>query len=578
VFFAYFLRLLRTLFFSERFILSGKVEIQSNFALVTLLARLRAWAFALDKTMVLSLATLCVLGFGLRARGVSAIGFAEDETNKLAAIQAYAQGDFTPNAEHPMFMKTLMLASHQAARAFNLNISDEAALRFPNLLFGALTVIPLFLLTAAFFDRWTGLAAAAMWAFGVNAITYNRIGKEDTLLVFFLLFALYFYLRAKQTDGYDFPTKNRFYLWSAISFAFMLASKYFPHYFGLNALYHHRHKVRPQVSGEPSGRTPKFFYVLFIAAFFLLNPAILWPATWKYMGLYAGEKLLTHTGYLMGATLYKNNMSGTPFGATPNYFYLLFLAIKVPLATLLAFLVGLGVALRGRRHPGHAFLLLMLVLWIVPYSLAGAKWLRYAMSLLPLVYMLAAVGMAAFTRWLGHELRRFFTAPAMLFACVGASALFFIGGPAWAAYQAGPHYALYVNQLGAGQAGYYFPHDEFYDDGLREAIKYVCDNAPPGATIVHETPGVVHAYLQKFGREDLQSRVLSDPQFTLETAPPNTFYILQTGRTYFENQDKMRFVRQSCPRLFTSQINGLAAAEVYAEKRTQIFSANPPHP
>ena len=360
--------------------MASKVEVNVGF-LPAPIARLWAWAWSLDKAAVLLLAALCVLGFGLRARGVSEIGFAEDEINKLEAIQAYAGGDITPNAEHPMLMKALMLASYKAARALNADISDEAALRFPNLLFGALTVIPLFLLTTAFFDRWTGLAAAAMWAFGVNAITYNRIGKEDTLLVFFLLFALYFYFRAKQTDGHDFPAKNRFYWWSAISFALMLASKYFPHYFGLNALYHHRHKVRPAVPGEPSGRTPKFFYFLFLGAFLLVNPAVLWPGTWKYMALYAGEKLLTHTGYLMGATLYRNNMSGTPFGATPNYFYLLFLAIKVPLATLAAFLIGLGVALRERKHPGHAFLLLMLVLWIVPYSLAGAKWLRYAMSL-----------------------------------------------------------------------------------------------------------------------------------------------------------------------------------------------------
>ncbi len=69
--------------------------------------------------------------------------------------------------------------------------------RFPNALFGALTVFPLYLLAAAFFDKRTGLVSALLWTFGVNAITYNRIAKEDTLLVFFMLFAFYFYLRAK---------------------------------------------------------------------------------------------------------------------------------------------------------------------------------------------------------------------------------------------------------------------------------------------------------------------------------------------------------------------------------------------
>jgi hypothetical protein len=210
----------------------------------------------------------------------------------------------------------------------------------------------------------------------------------------------------------------------------------------------------------------------------------------------------------------------------------------------------------------------MFVLWIAPYSLAGSKWLRYTMSLLPLVYMLAAVGVVAFTHWLGHQMRRFFTAPAMLFACVGASGLCFIGGPAWAAWQAGPHYALYVNELATGKAGYYFPHDEFYDDGLREAIKYVCDHAPRGAAIVHETPGVVRAYLKQFGREDLQSQTLSDPKFKLENAPADAYFILQTGRAYFENQDKMRAVRQNYAPVFTAQIPSasLPAAEVYTAR------------
>ena len=103
-----------------------------------------------------------------------------------------------------MLMKALMFVSlkvgHAAGCRQRHDCSDEVLLRLPNAIFGALTVIPLFLLTAAFFDRWTGLVAAAFWAVGINAITFNRIGKEDTLLVFFMLFAFYFYLRAKQTD------------------------------------------------------------------------------------------------------------------------------------------------------------------------------------------------------------------------------------------------------------------------------------------------------------------------------------------------------------------------------------------
>lgn len=523
--------------------------------------------------VVVALVVLALAGFGLRVSGIGAVGFAEDEINKLEAVRAYGRGDIAPNAEHPMVMKTLIFVSMRAAQAWNDNssadaarISDEAALRFPNVLVGALTVFPLFLLTATFFDRRTALVAAALWAFGINAVTYSRIAKEDTLLVFFMLFAFYFYVRAKQTSGDDYPAKRRNYLLSAASFGLMLASKYFPHYFGLNMLYHHFVRVRRREPDEPRGKTPAIFYILFLVVFLLANPAVLLPETWAYLGAYSSEKLLTHTGYLMGAELFENTMSKTPFGGTPVYFYALFLSIKLPLATLGALGVGLVEILRRwRREPGAAFLLLMFVLWIVPYSLVGAKWLRYTLSLMPWAYMIAAVGIMALVRWTVGFMSGRGTGLASRVAGVAVVALF-VALPAWTAYAHGPHYALYTNALAAGRAGYYFPHDEFYDAGLREAIRDVCAHAPPGATVAHETPGVVRYYLEKFGRTDLRSRVISDPRFDAARADAPLFVILQRGRTYFENRAEMEAVRDSprFVRVYEELIRGAVAVEVYA--------------
>ena len=159
----------------------------------------------LDWTVIGSLALLVVIGFGLRFAQLDAIGFAEDEVNKLDAVHSYQRGDFTANAEHPMVMKVLMWASLSTGAGD----TQEAALRLPNVLVGALTAIPLFLLTAAFFDRWHALLAAAFWAVGINAITHNRIGKEDSLLVFFMLFAFFFFVRAKQLSPADKQGRNR---------------------------------------------------------------------------------------------------------------------------------------------------------------------------------------------------------------------------------------------------------------------------------------------------------------------------------------------------------------------------------
>ena len=545
---------------------SVEIETVGGEAIAAPKAGTRRLTLARERGVILALAALCLLGFGLRLNGVTALGFAEDEINKLNAVRAYEQGDIRPNAEHPMLMKVMMFVSIKAQQAWNARagspISDEAALRFPNILFGALTAIPLFLLAAAFFDRWTGLLAAALWTFGVNAITYNRIAKEDTLLVFFMLFGFYFYLRAKQAGGREVKIKRRNYILSGASWGLMLASKYFPHYFGLNMLYHHYFRVREKQPGEPAGKTPLYFYLLAGGVFLLANPAVLLPQTWTYLDAYTSGQLLSHTGYLMGGELYKNTMASTPFWGTPVYFYALFLLIKVPLPVLAALLVGLVECARRWRQPGSAFLLLMFLLWIVPYSLIGAKWLRYTLSLMPFVYMIAAVGIVALVRRGAGLFKQMGMERAL--RLTGALALLvFIAWPAWTAHSSCPHYAAYTNALGAGRVGYFFPHDEFYDDGLREAIEFVSKNAPQGASIVHETPGVVGYYLEKFGRKDIQSRVLSDANFKLADATPSTYIILQRGRTYFENQEKMQEVRASFRKVYEGFVEDVTAVEVY---------------
>jgi hypothetical protein len=558
-----------TFLFDRGSYLSSSVEIEAarREAKAFPAAERRSWTSVGQWTIPFALAALLLLGFGLRMSGISRVGFAEDEINKLEAVRAYERGDISPNAEHPMLMKALIFVSMHAARAWNAlrdapQVSDETSLRFPNILFGALTVLPLFLLTSALFDRRTGLAAAALWAVGINAITYNRIAKEDTLLVFFMLFAFYFYIRAKKAAPAEEKIKRRSYALSGAAFALMFASKYFPHYFGLNSLYHHYYRVRERKAGEASGRTPRIFYVIIPIVFIIANPVIFMPQTWSYLQAYASESLLTHTGYLMGEHLYRNNSSATPFWGTPLYFYALFLAVKVPLPVLAAFLVGLWECFRRWRNPAHAFPLMMFLFWIVPYSLFGAKWLRYTLSLMPFVYMIAAVGMMALVRWCASLLSGLGAERALRLASA-AALLIFIVWPAVTAYASRPHYAAYTNMLGGGRTGYYFPHDEFYDDGLREAIRYVAEHAPQGATLAHETPGVVRYYSQRYGRADLQSRVLSDHAFNLDTAPVPAYFIVQRGRTYFENQEKLEEVRARFRKVFEVTINGASAVEVY---------------
>lgn len=553
--------------------MSGQTK-SSPAALVEIVTAKSRWPFrelagrksilaSLEWSVVGTLAIFIIFGVGLRVSKLDAIGFAEDEINKLEAVNAYRRGDISANAEHPMLMKALMFLSLAGARRGGGpdKMSDEFALRLPNAIIGALTVVPLFLLTAAFFDRRTGLLAAGFWAFGINAIALNRVGKEDTLLVFFTLFAYYFFLRAKLTPPSNQLGKRRNYLLSGASFGLMLASKYFPHYYGINALFHHKFHVRPRQPGEPSGKTPTFYYVLIIVVFLVANPAILLPQVWEYLNAYMGEHLLVHTGYLFADQLYKNNMQNTPFWGTPLYFYALFMAIKIPLTVLVAFLVGLFVSIKQRRHLGHAFLLFMFLFWIVPFSLIGGKWLRYTLSLMPFVYMIAAVGVMTLVRLLSVWVKDFKYATVALSA---TAVLIFILLPASIAFANYPHYALYTNALAAERAGYFFPHDEFYDEGLREAIKFVCNTAPPGATIAHETPAVARYYLEKFSRADLKSQAISARDFDPAKVTGSAYFIVQRGRTYFENREKLTFIRANFKKVHEVQVRGLTACEVFA--------------
>jgi hypothetical protein len=341
-----------------------------------------------------------------------------------------------------------------------------------------------------------------------------------------MLFAFYFFVRAKQISPVEKTSRTRRYAASAVSFGLMIASKYFPHYLGLNMLFHHNFHVREGHAHEPDGHTPGWFFIVIIGVFLLASPAV----------------------------------SSSPFWGTPIYFYLLFLAIKVPLLTLVAFLLGLFFAVKKPRHVGHAFLLFMFLFWLVPYSLIGGKWLRYTLSVMPFVYMLAAVGVVGLIRCVAGGFK---SSPRALFTTSAIAAVLFVCVPAWTAFAHRPHYALYTNALAADKAGFYFPHDEFYDDGLREGIKYVCEHAPQGATIAHETPGVTRYYLSVFGRTDLDSQVISAREFDVTSAPGTVYVVVQRGRTYFENREELETVRAKFRRVHEVTIDGVTAVEVF---------------
>jgi len=228
----------------------------------------------LSRSRSLAIALLVTLAAVVRLDRLGAVGFSEDEVNKIRAVRAYQHHDFSANAEHPMLMKLADWASIAAAPQ---RLSPETALRLPNALAGAATAGVLFLLIQTLFDTTVALCAAALWALDVNAAAINRIGKEDTFLLFFLLLASYFYERAKQSPA-DVRRRDGWYNCSGAAFGLMLASKYMPHYFGLHVLFNAAADRRP-ADNTPDKR-PAFFFAM-ATAFATANAAILLPDTWR---------------------------------------------------------------------------------------------------------------------------------------------------------------------------------------------------------------------------------------------------------------------------------------------------------
>lgn len=494
-------------------------------------ARIIEW-FSTLRTRHAIVMLLVLVAAPVRLLHLDASGLAEDEVDKLRAVAAYRRADFTADPEHPMLMKLAMVGSFQMADAWNatgppahLTVSDETALRLPNALAGALTAVMLFLLAELLFDRSVAIWAAFLWALDVNAVAINRIGKEDSLLVLFLLVAAWYYERGKRVGQTDPSAAQRWFTRCGAAFGLMTAAKYMPYFYGLHVIFF-RAAAPHQGLNRPDKRP--FFFAMF-AAFLLANLAILAPANWRAIATYMTEQTMTHTGYVFAGQLYMNKISATPWGVPP-WFYVTYIFTKVPLSILLAFGLGLVQVVIRRRDRGYVFARVFLVFTLIPYSLVASKFVRYMLPMFVFVDLIAAIGIV----WL---LRQMWQTPhSAPRAWAGAlAAVVFVVSPSAATLSAAPHYGLYQNRIGAAvsRQGLLFPHDELYDAGVREAVAFVAARADRGATVLSETPAVVRTYLDRLARPDVESGALSHGPLPGPRA--EVWLLVQDGRIYFEN-------------------------------------------
>ena len=503
------------------------------------------------RTRTLLVAAVVSAALVIRLHGLGAASFGEDEINKLRAVEAYDRGDISANAEHPMLMKLAIWASLHTTGAWH--VAPETALRLPNAIVGAATAGVVFLIAEALFDATVGGWAALVWALDINAAAINRIGKEDTFLLFFLLLAAYWYERAKAVPRDDAARRDRWYLRSAAAFGLMLASKYMPHYFGLHTVFNFASSPDPN-DKTPDKRWP--FYVVMGLAFVTANVALLRPDTWRYLIGYAQGDTLRHTGYSFAQRLYVNTIGATPWG-TPPTFYLAFFATKVPLAVLAAAIVGLVWTARHPSHRGATFIRVFLVLTLLPYSFVASKFLRYMLPVLAVIDIAAAVGIACVLRRFHGPARAGGSLVAV--ACAACVVVPSIAQQA----SVGPYYGLAQNAIGARLVprGSMFPDDEIYDAGLREAVAVIASTASRDAVVCSDAPGVVAEYLAHDRRTDMRSCSISHDGVPMDAV--QTWLVVQASHTYFENAAVIDAVRRRSQPWADVRIAGVSAVQVF---------------
>ncbi len=543
-----------------------------------------------SRALVIATLTLLVLaGFGFRVSGLNAEGLSEDELNKLNAVADYRQNGLTAaNGEHPMLMKALQTASIFVVEKWNnsslvarqnssLHLPVETALRLPSTIFGALTVILIYLLAAELFGAEVALLAAALWAFDSQAIGFNRIAKEDTFLLFFFLLANIFWLRGQrvaetESDDRGLRRGSRagvlvqpepYYWATAACFGAMMASKYLPQLITVSICYYWMFQAIPETRWRLGKK--KFLIVILImcSVFLLLSPTALLPATWREMGIFAGQKRIGHDGYEFMGSLYSHRMTDWLAG-TPWYLYVVFLAVKLPLLTVAAFVAGLPLLFRRKLGDGRYFVLFWLFVWIMSFVFVGGKFTRYFTLVLPAVLITAAVGVQLVGRRIAQQLAGLLSSERASVYVRAALALTLVLSSIAASASAAPYFRLYTNVLGGGmaKAGSFFPHDEFYDASMREVMAEIAMRAKTTARVATETPGLSAYYAERASRSDLVCISLSDPK-ALSLLSEGDFLVDARGRRYFSNDAIISSLKQRAVPTFRVSLEGIHAADVY---------------
>ena len=468
---------------------------------------------------------LCVaVGLWLRLRGLSAEGFGDDEVHKWLAALRYLHGDLSgDDVEHPMLMKVLIAGF--ALVGTRLGWAPETITRLPN----------------------------ALAAVSTTYVGYQRVAKEDTLLGLFLMLLLWCVAeaRAAAEDGRT-DAQRRWEIGGAASVAGMLASKYFFFLTPIPLVAYFW--LRPVSSWRIPARRWGVLIAVAAGIWVCLDWTPFLPSTWAYARSYLPGQQTVHGSLFFMGRVYHNLLEYWLRG-TPPWFYLVFAAVKLAPVTVLFAAAGLAAAI-VQRKAAHRIVLSWLAVWFLVHSVSGSKWGRFFTAVLPAFLLLAGYGAAVAVSWMRE--RR----PAWASAAAAAVVVMLVGGEARAALIHAPHYRLYINAFGGGDANvdWFFPHCDYFDTGFREAMQQIAERAEPGAEVATEIDWPAELYAERFRRPDLQQTLVRRGRACRSGQP--CYVVVQVGRLYFLNADAVEWLSRREP-WTTVRVRGEDVVKVY---------------
>lgn len=511
--------------------------------------------------MLALLAIAVLLGSGLRLCDLGTESLGEDELNKLQTVAEYRENGLSgKNGEHPFLMKGLQTlsisAAEKAAAAGILTIREEAALRLPVAIAGTLSIIFLFLLVTELFGPGLGIVSALFWAVEPVAIGFDRIAKEDSMVLCFFLLAGFFWVRS-QTKAQLGERNWTYYVWAAgAAFAGLMASKYYPHLLAILAGYYIVFQYIPSTKWRMESVRWLKFMVVMGTAFLILNPTIVLPDTWREMLKFSTEKRIGHDSYEFWGALYTNKMSAWLSGV-PWTFYYVFLTIKSSFPIFVLFLIGLPLMFRRKMGDGRFFIFFWAFFWFLPFTFLGGKFTRYSTFVEPLIIIAAATAFCFIT----GQIARFIGSRGLAAAFQGLALAAVVGTQFANSYSSSPNFRLFTNSLApVFSDALIFPHDEVYDLATREIAERVAATAKPNAVVASETPGLFEHYSAKTGRSDISFISLSDK---LRGLSAGDVVAAVEGRRYFSNSEYLASLKSSGTQPVTIERKGIVVARIY---------------